>query len=108
MNKIQQIILLGIYLIILQVYDAILTNAIILEGGSEINPIVNFFMNTFGTVLGLIIIKAVAIIIIVTTTVYSTYRQATDKQIKLIRNLFIMVVTIYTIVMAVITIMHGM
>lgn len=113
MSKLQQIILLGIYLMILQAYDAGITNAILLIGGSELNPIVSFLMGKFGVIPALVIVKLMAVIIIAVNVAYSIHISAnrtktTDSRIKLIRNALIVVSIIYTVAMVYSTVIYGM
>ena len=105
MGRLQQTILLGIYLILLQIYDIIITDTVMSNGGSELNPTVNFFMDKFGVLLGLIIIKIIVVAIVAISVIYSICQ---NQGTKLIRNSFVIVAVLYTVAMIAITVMYSM
>ncbi len=47
--------------VILSIVDAVTTYKIISDGGSELNPIVWFFIKVFGLTLGLVLIKVLVV-----------------------------------------------
>ena len=47
--------------LILSIIDAVTTHKIISDGGSELNPVVWFFIKTLGLTLGLVAIKGLVI-----------------------------------------------
>lgn len=55
---------LFIYLVFLQLVDIIITISVITGGGGEANPLMAFFMNNLGNLLGLIVVKSIFLSVI--------------------------------------------
>lgn len=92
-------LMLGISLILLQVYDIYITVLAISLGGINVesNPIVKFFIKNYGVLEGLIFIKLLAICLIVGLVLY-------NKKINYIRKLLIVTLTFYIVLLGYMTI----
>jgi len=62
---------LGLYLIFLQLYDIYMTHTVISFGCTEGNPIVKYFIENFGILGGLILVKFLTICMIIILILYN-------------------------------------
>ena len=79
---------LGICIILLQIYDIIITLLGLNKGATEGNPVIVFFMEQLGVITGLLVVKGVVLVVVISCILY-------NKNICLIRFCFIIVMVIY-------------
>ena len=103
MSKIKSLdktnIRLGFYIILLQICDIIITLLGLNKGATEGNPLVIFFMEQFGILGGLLVIKSIVVIIICSCIIY-------NKHIILVRTCFFIVIPIYLIGIIIFAVNH--